>query len=76
MNIFKKIFGRKEKMPKLPDDLHILRDNKYPCDKCTIESKYCFKLHFANQTICVTKKENVNSFCSKPRRTRKPQSKI
>lgn len=46
-------------------DLFILRAQTYPCDKCTLESRYCKKLIFADRTICVADKEHVNSFRNK-----------
>ncbi|MBR1449783.1 MAG: hypothetical protein IJ588_13720 [Prevotella sp.] len=79
MNIFKKIFCRKQQDNGFAAlvNLHVLRADNYPCDKCTIEDKHCFKLHFADRTICVCPHEYVNSF--RPKRTqgiRKPQSKV
>lgn len=74
MNLLK-IFRKKGKSLNLYD-LHVLRGNSYPCDKCSIENKYCHKLIFSDRTICVTPKDKVNSFRSKPHRVRKPVSKI
>lgn len=53
----------------------VLKGNTYPCDKCGIESPDCFKLHFADRTVCVTHKSNVNSFRPK-KRASKPQSRV
>ena len=52
-------------------DLYILKTSDYPCDSCNIETKNCRKLVFANQTICVIDKANVNSFRAKPKRNKK-----
>ena len=49
-------------------DLCIIREKDYPCDKCNLEGPECKKLSFANQTVCVTRKENINSFCRKTKK--------
>jgi len=54
--------------------LHVLKGNKYPCDKCELENPNCFKLQFADRTICVTDKQNVNSFVSKKKTTKTDKS--
>lgn len=53
------------------NDLFILKSDNYSCDKCAFESEDCKKLNFANQTICVTHKDNINSFRARPRRDKK-----
>lgn len=54
--------------------LHVLKGNKYPCDKCELENPNCFKLQFADRTICVTDKQNVNSFVNKKKATKTDKS--
>ena len=50
-------------------DLFILSTHKERhCDKCGIETEGCFKLHFANQTICVCPKEKAVEL---PKRSKK-----
>jgi predicted RNase H-like nuclease (RuvC/YqgF family) len=44
------------------NELFIIKSDNYKCEKCAFESDDCAKLHFANQTICVTHKDNVNTF--------------
>ena len=52
----------------------VLKTQDYVCSKCSIKSPNCFKLQFSNQTICVTAKENVNSFVKpKPKKRTKKQ---
>lgn len=52
-------------------DYIILKATDYPCENCKIESKDCKKLIFSNQTICVTHKDNVDSFRARPKRNKK-----
>lgn len=52
-------------------DYIILKTSDYPCEGCKIECMPCKKLVFANQTICVTHKDNVNLFRAKPKRSKK-----
>lgn len=42
--------------------LFVLRSNDYPCSRCILADKDCFKLIFHNHTICATNRENVNSY--------------
>lgn len=64
MNILKKWFKPKPKLNL--HELFIIRASNYPCDKCQNDKCHndtkCFKLIFANRTICVTDKENADSF--------------
>lgn len=46
-------------------DLYIVGNDNRKCEKCPYESDDCKKLIFANQTICVTNKKNVNTFTKK-----------
>ena len=62
-------------LPAAITSLAVLREHSYPCDKCNIESQHCFKLHFADRTICVIPKEYVNDFCSKNHPTPKDHLK-
>lgn len=55
--------------------LYVLRPYSYPCDICRLESPDCFKLHFANTTVCVAPKDCVNDFSSKHRTTPKDHQK-
>lgn len=78
MNLFN-FFRRKRKKSEETFDLnelHVLRGSNYPCDKCSIENKYCFKLTFSNRTICVAPKDKVNTFSLKHRKVQKPAAKI
>ena len=52
-------------------DLVIIHNCDYPCDNCQLKGGKCKKLTFRNQTVCVSPKEDVNSFCKKSRRNKK-----
>ena len=56
------IESQKDSEVKNLKDYFIVKSNDYRCEKCAFESEDCKKLIFANQTICVTDKKNVNSF--------------
>lgn len=62
INIFKKLFGSPSNGFAELTHLHVVRSNDYPCDKCTLESKYCKKLIFSDRTICVMPEDKVVSF--------------
>lgn len=70
-----KIFKKKTSKQLNLNVLHVLKGNTYPCEKCDIENKYCFKLHFADRTICVAPSDKVNTFKTQ-KRVRKPVAKI
>lgn len=50
-------------------DYVVLHENNFPCENCKLEGKDCLKLEFADRTICVCPKSEINSF--KQRKTRK-----
>jgi hypothetical protein len=52
-------------------DFVILKSESYPCEKCTLENNHCKKLIFADRTICVTSKENINNFTKKQKSRKK-----
>lgn len=66
---FRNLFGKKDKPAGYGClcDLFVLSTKDRHCDKCDLESDKCFKLHFSNQTICVTPKKEVVTF-EKPKR--------
>lgn len=68
------LFKKKNSFAEL-NSLFVLRADKYPCDRCPIESDKCFKLQFADRTICVTDKDNVNSFAISERRKKTIKNK-
>ena len=64
MNILRKLFGCKPDKSEVSTlaKLSVIKGNDYPCDKCSFSGKNCWKLHFADSTICVCKKEDVKEF--------------
>ena len=57
-------------------NLHVLRSENYPCEKCTIGNDYCKKLHFSNCTICVTPKDKINLFSVSKRKSIRKSNKL
>ena len=43
-------------------DLCIIKNKNYLCDKCKFEGRGCKKLEFANQTICVCDKSDIELY--------------
>lgn len=52
-------------------DMVIIHNCDYPCEKCQLKGGKCKKLTFHNQTICVSPKEDVNSFCGNTAKSRR-----
>lgn len=52
-------------------DMVIIHNCDYPCEKCQLKGGKCKKLTFHNQTVCVSPKEDVNSFCGKTAKSRR-----
>jgi hypothetical protein len=56
-------------------DLFIIRTTNAKCDKCELETDKCKKLIFADRTICVVPKEEVNNFIKVQKRKYKKNPK-
>lgn len=73
MNIFKKLFGKKQPKQKEAIDLSMLENHfvlnvgAQPCDSCKQETINCVKLDIADQSVCICPRKDIKGI-------RKPKS--
>jgi hypothetical protein len=73
MGIIKNLFGCKPAKSEVSalKDLCVVKNTSFPCDRCLFSDQNCKKLHFANQTVCVCKKEEFENYEVKPKKNKK-----